>query len=166
MAKGEILIVIGSKSDLPIFDDAVELLRDFEIPYEIQIMSAHRTPDLVRTKIEGLPERVRVVIAAAGGAAHLAGVVAAHTLKPVIGVPTESKLNGLDSLLSTAQMPAGIPVATMSIGTAGATNAVLLAAQILALTDESLGKNLVRHRKSMATKIQEANKGLKNNSAK
>src|SRR6266446_10188425 len=116
MNRSQILIVLGSISDLPAFEDAQTLLKEFQIPYEVKILSAHRTPDLLRRELEHLPAATQVIIAAAGGAAHLAGVTAAHTLRPVIGVPMDSKLKGVDSFVSTSQMPAGIPVATMSIG--------------------------------------------------
>ena len=161
MARSRILILMGSVSDLPAFEEARALLTKFRIPFEIQVLSAHRTPRALRKKIETLPESVGVVIAAAGGAAHLAGVVAAHTLRPVIGVPMPSALKGVDSFVSTQQMPAGIPVATMSIGKAGATNAALLAAQILSLNDVSLRPKLARHRKSLGAAVRKANRKLR-----
>jgi len=154
----EILIVMGSKSDLPLFDDAMELLKKFKIPNQIRILSAHRSPKLLIQQIEHLSKSVHVIVAAAGGAAHLAGVVAAHTLKPVIGVPALSALKGVDSFVSTSQMPAGIPVATMSIGKAGATNAILLATEILALHDQILEKKLISYRKAQVKKIRGTNR--------
>jgi phosphoribosylaminoimidazole carboxylase PurE protein len=158
--KASILIVMGSASDLPLFEEAEKILKDFQIPYEIQVLSAHRSPKQLVQKIENLPKTTQVVIAAAGGAAHLAGVVAAHTTRPVIGVPATSALSGLDSLLSTAQMPAGVPVATMAVGKAGATNAALFAAEILALQDEALSKRLKDYRVSLVDKIEAANQKL------
>jgi 5-(carboxyamino)imidazole ribonucleotide mutase len=156
----KILIVMGSDSDLPAFEDARKMLDEFGVDHKVQVMSAHRTPKLVTETIENLADETKVIIAGAGGAAHLAGVVAAHTIKPVIGVPMTSALDGLDSLLSTAQMPAGIPVATVAIGKAGATNAAILACQILALSDSALTKKLQNHRIQMRDKVIEKNKKL------
>ncbi|HLG20155.1 MAG TPA: 5-(carboxyamino)imidazole ribonucleotide mutase [Bdellovibrionota bacterium] len=158
--KPSVLIVMGSISDLPLFEDAEKILKEFGIPYDIQVMSAHRSPKLVAQKFEQLPKQVQVVIAAAGGAAHLAGLVAAHTTKPVIGVPATSTLNGLDSLLSTSQMPVGVPVATMAVGKPGGTNAAILAAEILALADPALVKKLEDYRSSLVSKIEAANRDL------
>src|SRR3990167_11232446 len=120
MANPEVSIVMGSDSDLEIMNEAAKALSDFGIPHEIQVLSAHRSPELVTQFCKELKTRgIKIVIAGAGGAAHLAGVIAAHTTVPVIGVPITSALNGLDSLLSTVQMPSGIPVATVAIGKAG-----------------------------------------------
>src|SRR5919109_3364949 len=137
-------IVMGSDSDLETMREAGKALEDFGIAYEIDVTSAHRSPDRTAEYARKAAGRgIRVIIAGAGGAAHLAGVIAAHTSLPVIGVPIPSTdLNGLDSLLATVQMPAGIPVATVAIGKAGATNAGILAAQILALSSASLGKKM------------------------
>ena len=137
MTKPKVAIVLGSDSDYPVIQDALKLLDDFEISYEVTISSAHRSPDRTQRYAATLEERgVQVIIACAGGAAHLAGVLAAHTILPVVGVPIDSSpLKGLDALLSTSMMPAGVPVATVAIGKAGASNAAILAAQILARSD-------------------------------
>jgi 5-(carboxyamino)imidazole ribonucleotide mutase len=137
-------IVMGSTSDWETMKSAAKTLEEFGVPYEAKAMSAHRTPRQVAAWAEGASKRgVRLIIAAAGGAAHLAGVVAAHTTLPVLGVPMPSKhLQGLDSLLSTVQMPRGIPVATFAIGVAGAANAALFAVALLALTDKKMAKKL------------------------
>ena len=137
-------VVMGSKSDYEILSVAVEILRVLEIPHEAKVVSAHRTPDLLFNYAETARERgLRAIIAGAGGAAHLPGMLAAKTLVPVLGVPVPATmLNGLDSLLSIVQMPKGVPVATLAIGKAGAANAALLAAEILATTDEALFQRL------------------------
>jgi 5-(carboxyamino)imidazole ribonucleotide mutase len=136
----KVAILIGSESDRPVLEEAVKVLDRLGIPSEMEQASAHRSPDRVREIVRGAPARgVQVFIAAAGMANHLAGAVAAHTTRPVIGVPLGgSPLGGADALLSTVQMPAGVPVATMAIGSAGAKNAAVLAAQILALADPAL----------------------------
>ena len=141
-------IIMGSKSDWPTMEQAAKLLDDFGIPYETEIVSAHRTPDKMTKYAENAAARgLRIIIAGAGGAAHLPGMVAANTSLPVLGVPIMTKaLRGLDSLLSIAQMPAGIPVATFAIGEAGAKNAGLFAASILALEDEALARKLEKFR--------------------
>ena len=148
-------IIMGSQSDWDTMKNAADIFRKFDIPYEAKVMSAHRTPDVVLdycAKAEG--RGMKVIIAGAGGAAHLAGVAAAKTTLPVLGVPIQSKaLNGLDSLLSIVQMPAGIPVGTLAIGNAGATNAALLAAAILATSDAELSKRLKQYREEMAAKV-------------
>ena len=156
MKKPMVGILMGSESDLPDMEEAAKVLTDFQVPWEMIVTSAHRSP--VRTiewakKAEG--RGVEVIIAGAGGAAHLAGFVAAHTILPVIGVPLGSSLMGLDSLLSTAQMPAGVPVATMSVGKAGARNAAILAVQILSGKHRQLKKSLLRHKESLAAKVEE-----------
>ncbi|MFZ5863850.1 MAG: 5-(carboxyamino)imidazole ribonucleotide mutase [Nitrospirota bacterium] len=155
-------IVMGSDSDLPIMEEAGKVLKELGIPYTMTIASAHRAPDLLRAWIRGVEAQgVRVIIAGAGGAAHLAGVTASETLLPVIGVPLEaSSLQGLDALLSTVQMPGGIPVATVAIGKAGAKNAGILAARILALQDQSLAKRLVEYRAKMAQDVEKKSKSL------
>src|SRR3990167_9837300 len=132
-----VAIIMGSDSDWPVMKNAAQMLADFGVAYEARVVSAHRTPDLMFEFAEGARARgLRAIIAGAGGAAHLPGMIAAKTTLPVLGVPIQSKaLNGLDSLLSIAQMPAGIPVATVAIGVAGAANAGLFAAAILALTN-------------------------------
>jgi 5-(carboxyamino)imidazole ribonucleotide mutase len=135
-------IIMGSKSDWATMEHAAKMLRQLDVAYEARVMSAHRTPDLVLDYAAKAQQRgLKVIIAGAGGAAHLAGVVASKTTLPILGVPIQSKaLQGLDSLLSIVQMPAGIPVGTLAIGEAGATNAALLAAAILATADPALQK--------------------------
>jgi len=147
----QVAVIMGSKSDWETMRHACDMLDKFEIPYEKKVVSAHRTPDLMFEFAEGARARgIKAIIAGAGGAAHLPGMVAAKTTLPVIGVPVQSKaLNGLDSLLSIVQMPGGIPVATVAIGKAGATNAGLLAVQILAAFDHKLAANLEEYRLEM-----------------
>lgn len=142
-----VLVLMGSKSDWETMSEATAVLDRFAVPYEALVASAHRTPDRTRELAVGAAERgVEIVIAGAGGAAHLAGVVAAHTLLPVLGVPIQSRaLNGLDSLLSTVQMPGGVPVGTLGIGKSGAVNAALLAVRILAVTRPALREALREH---------------------
>src|SRR6476469_3371459 len=163
MNKPVVSIVMGSDSDLEIMREAGKALDDFGIAYEIDVTSAHRSPDRTAEYARAAAGRgVRVIIAGAGGAAHLAGVIAAHTSLPVIGVPISSTaLNGLDSLLATVQMPAGIPVATVAIGKPGATNAGILAAQILALSNASLAKKLGGHKEKLANSVEEKSRKLK-----
>lgn len=155
-------ILMGSDSDLPTMGEAAKVLREFDVPFEIHISSAHRTPDrVIRFARDAEKRGLRVLIAGAGGAAHLAGVTAAHTLLPVIGVPMEGgALHGLDALLSTVQMPGGIPVATVAIGKPGARNAGLLAVQILALTDPGLRRNLLASRRRMSAQVAEKDRQL------
>ncbi|KJJ83750.1 phosphoribosylaminoimidazole carboxylase catalytic subunit [Candidatus Omnitrophus magneticus] len=154
-------IVMGSDSDFPIMKETSEFLKKFNVPHDIKILSAHRCPDATSEFAKIAREYgIKVIIAAAGCAAHLAGVIASHTILPVIGVPMESKLDGLVSLLSIVQMPSGIPVATVAIGKAGAINAGILAVQILALSDESLSKKLVEYKKELAQKVEEKNRIL------
>jgi phosphoribosylamine--glycine ligase len=154
---------MGSDSDLPVMEEAVRVLEDLGVPYEIDVTSAHRTPETTARLAREAEERgVGVVIVGAGHAAHLAGVVAAHTTLPVIGVPLpSSSLQGLDALLSTVQMPGGVPVATVAIGKSGATNAGILAAQILATADPELRRRLRKHKDRMAAKVEEKNRALK-----
>lgn len=138
-------ILMGSKSDWETMRHAAETLQRFQVPHEARVLSAHRTPDATREYVLAAAGRgIEVLIAAAGGAAHLAGVVAAQTLLPVFGVPMSSALNGLDSLLSTVQMPGGVPVGTLAIGKAGAVNAALLAVRVLALSRPELRERLER----------------------
>lgn len=162
--KKRVLIILGSDSDLPLFEGAVSTLGDFGVSYRLRISSAHRTPEITSEIATGAAaEGFGVIICGAGYAAHLAGVVAAHTTLPVIGVPIESSpLQGLDALLSTAMMPGGIPVATMSLGKAGAKNAALFAISILALADENLAAKLIEYRERMKKEVQDkdAAKGL------
>ena len=147
-------VVMGSKSDWDVMREAVRMLTDLDIPHEYRVISAHRTPDLATQYTrEAAGRGVRVIIAGAGGAAHLAGVIAAQTLLPVLGVPLLSKLSGLESLLSIVQMPAGIPVGTLAIGAAGAKNAALLAAAILALSDSALRARLEAFREKQTSEV-------------
>jgi 5-(carboxyamino)imidazole ribonucleotide mutase len=152
-----VAVIMGSKSDWETMRHADEMLTQFGIPHESKVMSAHRTPALTTEYTSGAEARgIEVIIAAAGGAAHLAGVVAAHTVLPVLGVPMESQaLKGMDSLLSTVQMPAGIPVGTLAIGKPGAINAALLAVAILANTRPDLRKKLHAFREEQARKIKQ-----------
>jgi phosphoribosylamine--glycine ligase len=155
-------IVMGSDSDLDVMKEAASILKKFEIPYEMTVASAHRSPqraaDFAGTALE---RGLKVIIAGAGHAAHLAGVLAAHTHLPVIGVPIDSScLQGLDALLATVQMPPGIPVATMAIGKSGARNAGILAAQIIAVADSGLGQKLENFKQEMALKVAEKAKAV------
>src|SRR5437016_11183552 len=163
MKKSLVSIVMGSDSDFEIMREAAKALQEFGITYEIDVTSAHRSPDRTAEFARKAAERgIRVIIAGAGGAAHLAGVIAAHSTLPVIGVPIAStSLNGLDSLLATVQMPAGIPVATVAVGKPGATNAGILAAQILALSNASLAKKLSGHKEKLANSVEEKSRKLK-----
>jgi 5-(carboxyamino)imidazole ribonucleotide mutase len=149
-----VAIIMGSKSDWETMRHAVETLDDLGVRNEARVLSAHRTPDATADFARKAADRgLRVIIAGAGGAAHLAGVIAAHTWLPVLGVPIQSKLNGLDSLLSTAQMPGGIPVGTLAIGEAGAKNAALLAAAILATSDEMIRQKLEDFRRKQSEAV-------------
>lgn len=156
-------ILMGSDSDWPKINGVAQALNEFGIEYEVNVMSAHRTPDAVKNYAEAARERgISVLICAAGGAAHLAGVVASHTTLPVIGIPVATELcGGLDSLLSTVQMPGDIPVATVGAGMGGPRNAGLLAVQILALNDTDLRQKLQDFRKGLVQKIAEKNEKLK-----
>ncbi len=156
-------ILMGSDSDLPVVKGTVEMLGKLGVSVEVKIMSAHRTPaEVIKYTSSAQGRGIKVIIAAAGGAAHLAGVIAAHTVLPVIGIPMEtSSLKGLDSLLSTVQMPGGVPVATVAIGKAGAKNAAILAAQILAVSDKKLTKKLSAMKKNMARSVKIKNTKLK-----
>ena len=150
-------IVMGSASDRPTMEHAASVLTELGVESEMKVLSAHRTPDALREWVVGLEARgIKVVIAGAGAAAHLAGAVAGHTTLPVIGVPLAGPTSiggGLDALLSTVQMPRGVPVATVAVGEPGAANAGLLAAQILATGDKELGERVRAHRKAMAAKV-------------
>jgi len=149
-----VAVIMGSDSDLAVMEEAAKALADFKIPYEMTVTSAHRSPErTIQYVTKAAARGIEVIIAGAGGAAHLAGVAAAHTIIPVIGVPLESTLLGLDSLLSTAQMPSGVPVATMAIGKAGARNAGILAAQILSKKYDHLQKSLREFKASLAAKV-------------
>ena len=153
-----VAILMGSASDRPVMQKAADVLAQLGIDSDVKVLSAHRTPDALSAYLRSLEERgIAVVIAGAGGAAHLAGAVAAQTTVPVIGVPlASSSLNGLDALLSTVQMPRGVPVATVAIGEAGAANAGLLAAQILGVADEAVRAKVKAERKAQAQKVLES----------
>lgn len=160
--KPAIGIVMGSLSDWETMKHACDVLDELDIPYEKKVVSAHRTPDLMFQYAETARKRgLKAIIAGAGGAAHLPGMIAAKTTLPVIGVPVQSKaLNGLDSLLSIVQMPAGVPVATVAIGAAGAKNAGLLAAELLSAFDESVARRLADYRKKMEQDVLESGERL------
>ncbi len=154
MSKPFVAIVMGSDSDLPVMEACFDVLRSFDVPFEARITSAHRTPEVTKEFVKDAEQRgCAVFIAAAGMAAHLAGAVSATTVRPVIGVPMNASLDGLDALLSTVQMPAGIPVASVAIGKAGAKNAAYLATQILSVSDSALAEKLVAERASNAEAI-------------
>src|SRR2546421_9640957 len=163
MSKALVSIVMGSDSDLDVMREAATALEGFGIGYEIDVTSAHRSPERTAAYAQKAASRgIRVIIAGAGGAAHLAGVIAAHTTLPVIGVPiSATSLNGLDSLLATVQMPAGIPVATVAIGKPGATDAGILAAQILGVADSAIAQKLHAHKEKLAKGVEEKSKKLK-----
>ncbi len=163
MSQPQVAILMGSDSDFDIMKEASEALKEFGIVSDIQVLSAHRSPELVSEFASKAREKgFKVIIAGAGGAAHLAGVVAAHTTLPVIGVPVNSTpLNGLDSLLATVQMPAGIPVATVAVGKSGARNAGILAVQMLALSDAKLAEKLQAFKNRLAEGVKEKNEKLR-----
>jgi 5-(carboxyamino)imidazole ribonucleotide mutase len=163
MNKPLVSIVMGSDSDLEIMREAGKALEEFGIAYEMDVTSAHRSPERTADYARKAAGRgIQLIIAGAGGAAHLAGVIAAHTILPVIGVPIPStSLQGMDSLLATVQMPAGIPVATVAIGKPGAINAGILAAQMMALGDKSIAKKLEGHKEKLARGVEEKSKKLK-----
>ena len=156
MSKPLVSIIMGSKSDLDTMQHAAEVLKELDIPYEMKIISAHRTPNLMFEYAEKANQKgIKVIIAGAGGAAHLPGMTASKTILPVIGVPVKSSsLSGIDSLLSIVQMPKGVPVATVAIGASGSANAGLLSAQILALNDSELQKALSKKREEIAEIIE------------
>jgi 5-(carboxyamino)imidazole ribonucleotide mutase len=162
MSKAFVAILMGSDSDLPVMKSTLDVLKAFDVSYEANILSAHRTPEDTKAyKTDAEARGCQVFIAAAGLAADLAGAVAAHTLKPVIGVPMDgAPLQGMDALLSTVQMPGGVPVATVAIGKAGAKNAGYLATQILSVADSALGKKLVDEGAQYAQAIREKNAAL------
>ena len=153
--KTRVLIVMGSRSDLPGLQGCMDQLDAFEVGYEVRILSAHRTPDAVIALSEQAKDRgIEVIIAAAGGAAHLAGVIASSTTLPVIGIPVQtSALGGMDSLLSTVQMPSGVPVATVAIGKAGPKNAAILACQMIGLKDKEIQDKIIAFKKEQAEKV-------------
>ena len=154
--KSKVAIIMGSKSDLPIMSETEKMLKSFGLKSEVKILSAHRTPlATINYAVSAANRGIKVIVAGAGGAAHLAGVIAAHITLPVIGVPmTTHHLKGIDSLFSTVQMPSGVPVATMAIGKSGAKNAAILAVQILALENEKLAKKLVSFKRKLAASIK------------
>ena len=152
-------IIMGSTSDLPVMEKACQLLNDLQVPFEVNALSAHRTPDAVERFANGAKERgLKVIIAAAGMAAALPGVIAASTTLPVIGVPIKGMLDGLDAMFSIIQMPPGIPVAT--VGVNAAQNAAILAVEMLALSDEAIAQRLTAYKGSLKAKIEKANKDL------
>jgi phosphoribosylaminoimidazole carboxylase PurE protein len=159
-----VAVLMGSDSDMKVMEGALEILRTFEVPYEVKVLSAHRAPEDVAAFAKSAESRgIKVIIAGAGWAAHLAGAIAAHTILPVIGVPIDSSpLHGWDALLSTVQMPPGVPVATVSIGKGGAKNAAFLAVEILALWDDRLRNRLVTYRNKMREEILKKNEELAN----
>jgi len=160
MEKPIIGIVMGSASDGPIMEEAAAILARFQVPYELIVASAHRSPERNREYARTAQERgLQIIIAGAGGAAHLAGSIAAATVLPVIGVPIDSSpLKGMDALLATVQMPAGVPVATMAVGKAGAKNAAILAVQILSLHQPALQRKLEEYKKELAQQVEQAGK--------
>ena len=156
-----VTIIMGSDSDWPLVKKAADTLAKFGVAYDVQVMSAHRTPERVREYVlQSEKDGVRVFIGAAGKAAHLPGVIAAYTIRPVIGLPVKSSLDGLDALLSIAQMPPGVPVASVAID--GAENAALLAVQILATSDPEMTDRLAAYKKTMADAVQAKNEKLQN----
>jgi phosphoribosylaminoimidazole carboxylase, PurE protein len=159
----KVTIILGSDSDFEIIKEGIEILKEFGLPFTLEVSSAHRAPErTIRLIKEAEQQGTKIFIAVAGKAAHLPGVVASHTVLPVIGVPVESQaLAGLDALLSIVQMPKGIPVATVALGKSGGANAALLAISILAITDDSLRKKLEAYRQKMAEKVEESSRRLK-----
>ena len=158
MTARKVQILMGSDSDAPTMQRTVDLLKEFDISCHMTVASAHRSPDRVENLIKDAPKNgVKVFVVGAGAAAHLAGVVAAHSTLPVIGVPIDSSpLKGWDALLATVQMPPGVPVATVSVGNAGATNAAVLAAQILAITDDRVAAAVRSYKEKLASKVEQA----------
>jgi|TARA_B110001454_G_scaffold204003_1_gene212383 phosphoribosylaminoimidazole carboxylase PurE protein len=163
LSKPLIGILMGSDSDLSVMEEASKILENFGIEHEMIVTSAHRSPERTRKYVLSAPKRgIKILIAGAGSAAHLAGVVAAETTLPVIGVPIgSSELNGLDALLSTTQMPGGVSVAGMAIGKAGAKNAGVLAVQILALSNKSLHQKILKYKKNLAKEVERKSRNLK-----
>ena len=158
----KVAVFIGSDSDFEVVKDALDILKEFRISYKLEVTSAHRSPERTVKLIKSSEEDgAEVFIAVAGKAAHLAGIVAAHTVRPVIGVPVKSSaLNGMDALLSTVQMPKGIPVATMGLGKSGAVNAAFLAVQVLGLKEPSLKEKLKEYREKMASEVESKSKKI------
>jgi 5-(carboxyamino)imidazole ribonucleotide mutase len=161
MSKTFVAVLMGSKSDLPVMEKTLAILKDLGVPFEVKITSAHRTPEATHAYVKDAEARgCRVFICAAGLAAHLAGAVAGITTRPVIGVPMNGALDGLDSLLSTVQMPGGVPVATVAIGSAGAKNAAYLAAQILGVADQAIANAVAAERQANAEAVMAADAEL------
>lgn len=161
MAKiAKVAVVMGSDSDMPVMGEAASILKSYGVPVELKILSAHRSPDdVMRFSKSARSNNISIIIAGAGGSAHLAGVIASHTTLPVIGVPMETKeLKGVDSLFSTVQMPSGVPVATMAIGSPGAKNAAILALEILGIRDKSIQKRLSAFKKELAEAVRKKNR--------
>jgi phosphoribosylaminoimidazole carboxylase PurE protein len=163
MVQPKVAIVLGSDSDYPVIQDMLKILKEFEIEHELIVSSAHRSPERTQRYAATMEERgIQVVIACAGAAAHLAGVIASHTILPVIGVPIDSSpLHGLDSLFATSMMPSGVPVATMGIGKMGASNAAVLAAQILARNNPELAERIRKYKKRLADRVEQADSELR-----
>jgi phosphoribosylaminoimidazole carboxylase PurE protein len=155
MKKFDILIVMGSDSDLEIVKESIKVLKEFKVSHSVRVASAHRTPEVVIDIVgDAEVKGTKVIISAAGAAAHLGGVIAAHTTLPVIGVPIDAtSFSGMDALLSTVQMPGGVPVASMAVGKAGAKNAALFAIQILSLSNDTLKKKLIKYKEDMKKKV-------------
>jgi phosphoribosylaminoimidazole carboxylase PurE protein len=162
MKTSKVAILMGSDSDFEVMQESINALKEFGVDYEVRVLSAHRSPDLVRDFVlSAEANQIKVFIAGAGGAAHLAGVVAAHTKLPVIGVPIASTpLNGMDAMLATVQMPAGIPVATVAVGKAGARNAGILAVQCLAISDAVLSDKLTAFKRKLSDGVRQKNDKL------
>ena len=162
MKSPEVAILLGSDSDLPLIEPGLDIFKKFGVSYKVMVNSAHRSPELVRNfALKAREQGIKVLIAAAGGAAHLGGVLASHTILPVIGIPISTKeLGGMDSLLSTVQMPSGVPVATVAVGKSGAVNAAVLAVQILALSNADLTKKLLNYKKELEEGVKEKNAKL------
>jgi phosphoribosylaminoimidazole carboxylase PurE protein len=150
-----VTIIMGSDSDLGVVSEGIKVLKEFGVKHTVRVASAHRTPEVVYNIVKAAEENgVKVIIAAAGAAAHLGGVIAAHTNLPVIGIPIDAtSFGGMDALLSTVQMPGGVPVASMAVGKAGAKNAAIFALQILALSDERIKKQLIKYKQDMKKKV-------------
>lgn len=162
-AAAEVAIVMGSDSDWPMLERAASTLKEFGVAHEVRVISAHRTPDEAAAYARGAAGRgLKVILAAAGGAAHLGGVIAAHTTLPVIGIPVKGgALNGLDALLAMVQMPSGVPVATVTLGDAGPVNAAVLAVQILAVSNTALTTKLQEYKRSLQRKVAEGDKKVR-----
>jgi len=155
-------IILGSDSDFPFIEKGVKMLKEFQVPFRVEVSSAHRTPERTAALVKEFEESgVEVIVAAAGGAAHLPGVIASQTQLPVLGVPMQSALSGIDSLYSIVQMPGGIPVATFGIGESGAVNAVLFALEIMAVNDREIKKKLLVYREKQKMTVNEKNDRLK-----